>query len=150
MNAKQEAKLNMFLAVKKYCDDNMTIVNTVLAFATTFTAFKAIITALLSASQQEKAVTSGIVTDKKVSKKTLARLAADIAAPLFAFASGTNNNTLKAQANFSYTALFTTKDAELPGVCQNIHDAALTNLAALATYGITTPLLDALQAAING
>lgn len=78
----------------------MTIVNSVPAFSTAFTAFKAIVSAIIAASQQEDSVTSGIATDKKVSKQSLSQLAADIAAPIFAYASSIDNNTLKRRLIF--------------------------------------------------
>ncbi|HRH50388.1 MAG TPA: carboxypeptidase regulatory-like domain-containing protein [Panacibacter sp.] len=148
MNAKLESKLDMYRATQTYCDNNMPIVSTVPAFATAFTAFKANVTALIANAQQEDQVTKGITTDKKVSKKTLAQLGADVAAPIFAYASSINDNTLKAQVNFSFSDLFKAKDELLPVRCQNIHDAGTAHLLALADFGITAPLLASLQTTI--
>lgn len=148
MTSKLEAKLGMYRATQTYCDNNMPIVSTVAAFATAFTAFKANVAAIIASAQQEDQVTKGIATDKKVSKKTLAQLGADVAAPIFAYASSINDNTLKEQVNFSVSDLFEAKDELLPVRCQNIHDAGTTHLLALADFGITAPLLASLQTTI--
>ena len=150
MNAKQEAKLNMFRATQKHCNDNPAIVATVPAFATTLTAFNSKVSAIISTAQQEDLVTKGITVDKSVAKKTLCQLAADVAAPIFAFASASANNTLKQEVNFSFSDLFKTKDDILAPRCQNIKDLGTANLAALAPYGLTAASLTALQTTIDG
>ena len=150
MNAKQEAKLNMFRATQKHCNDNPAIVATVPAFATTLTAFNSKVSAIISTAQQEDLVTKGIAVDKSVAKKTLCQLAADVAAPIFAFASASANNTLKQEVNFSFSDLFKTKDDILAPRCQNFKDLGTANLAALAPYGLTAASLTALQTTIDG
>lgn len=148
MNATLESKLDMYRATQNFCDNNMIIVNTVPAFATAFTAFKANVAAIIANAQQEDQVTKGIAVDKKVGKRTLAKLAADIASPIFAYAASVNDNTLKAQVNFSFTDIYEAKDELMPVRCQNIHDAGVVHLVALAPFGITAPLLASLQTAI--
>lgn len=149
MNARQEAKLNMFRATQKHCNDNAAIVATVPAFATTLTAFNSKVSAIISTAQQEDLVIKGITVDKAAAKKTLCQLAADVAAPIFAFASAGGDNKLKEQVNFSFSDLFKTKDDVLAPRCQNIKDAGTANLAALAPYGLTAASLTALQTTID-
>ena len=148
MTSRLESKLDMYRAIQNYCDNNMPIVSTVPAFATAFTAFKADVAAIIASAQQEDQVTKGITTDKQVNKKTLAQLGADVAAPIFAYASSISDNTLKAQVSFSFSDLLAAKDEILPVRCQNIHDAGTSNLVALADFGITAPLLASLQTTI--
>ena len=150
MNAKQEAKLNMFRATQKHCNDNAAIVAAVPAFATTLTAFNSKVSAIISTAQQEDLVIKGITVDKAVAKKILCQLAADVAAPIFAFASAGANNTLKQEVNFSFSDLLKTKDDILAPRCQNIKDVGTANLAALAPYGLTAASLTALQTTIDG
>jgi hypothetical protein len=149
MNAKQEAKLNMFRATQKHCNDNAAIVATVPAFATTLTAFNSKVSAIISTAQQEDLVIKGITVDKAVAKKTLCQLTADVAAPISAFASARGDNKLKQEVNFSFSDLFKTKDDMLAPRCQNIKDAGTANLAALASYGLTAASLTALQTTID-
>ncbi len=145
MTSRLESKLGMYRTTQTYCDNNMPIVNTVPAFATAFTAFKANVTALIANAQQEDQVTKGIATDKQVGKKSLAQLGTDVGALIYAYASSINDNTLKAQVNFSFSDLLASKDELLPVRCQNIHDAGTAHLAALAPFGVTAPILTSLQ-----
>ena len=149
MNATQEAKLNMYRATQQHCEDNAAIVATVPAFSTAFNSFKSKVAAIIATVQQEDLVTKGVTIDKSEAKKTLCQLAADIAAPIFAFASSTNDNKLKQEVNFSYSDLFKSKDDQLAPRCQNIHDAGTSNLAALAPYGITAATLTTFQTTID-
>jgi hypothetical protein len=149
MTSKQEAKLNMFRATQKHCADNATIVATIPAFQAAVNSLNAIISSIVATTQQEDLVTKGITIDKAEAKKTLCQLAADVAAPIIAFAASNNNNQLMQEVNFSYTELFRSKDDQLAPRCKNIHDAALANLAALAPYGISAATVTTLQASID-
>lgn len=53
------------------------------------------------------------------------------------------------EVNFSYSDLFKTKDDQLTPRCQNIHNAATTNIASLAPYGITAATVATLLTTIN-
>lgn len=145
MDSRLEARLNMYHAVIAYCDENAAIVATVPAFQTALTSLKAKVSSIVSTSQLEEEVISGITTDKGVLRTTLCEQAADIAALVYAYAASINNNTLKEAVDFSKTDLKLTKDDNLPQVCQNIHAAANDNLAALAPYGVTAPMLASLD-----
>ena len=149
MNATQEAKLNMYRATQQHCEDNAAIVATVPAFSTSFNSFKSKVAAIIATVQQEDLITKGVTIDKSEAKKTLCQLAADIAAPIFAFASANNDNRLKQEVNFSYSDLYKSKDDQLAPRCQNIHDASTTNLAALTPYGITAATLTTFQTTID-
>jgi hypothetical protein len=149
MERKTEAKLNMYRAVANHCNANPAIVATVPAFQTAVTALNANISTILSTAQMEVQVISGITADKSALKESLAQQAADIAAIVFAFASSTNNNTLKEQVKFSFREILRIKDDLIAPTCLNIHDAANANLAALAAYGITAATLTAFNNAIT-
>ncbi len=149
MNTKQEAKLNMYRATEKHYDANAAIIALTLAFQTAFNNFKAKIAVIVSTTQQKDLALTGITIDKSSSKQTLCQLAAETAGIIYAFASATANNTLQQEVNFSYTALLKTKDDQLAPRCQNIHDKAVANLAALSDYGIKSANLTTLQIAIS-
>jgi hypothetical protein len=149
MTSKQEAKLNMFRATQKHCADNATIVATIPAFQAGVTSLNTLISSIIATAQQEDLVTKGITVDKAEAKKTLCQLAADVAAPIIAFAAANNNNQLLQEVNFSYTELFRSKDDQLAPRCQNIHKAANTNIAALGAYGINAATVATLQTTIN-
>lgn len=139
----------MYRATEKHCEDNAGIIGKTPAFQTVFNNFKAKIADITHTTQQKDVALTGIAVDKSSSKQTLAQIATEIAGIVYAFASATANNTLKQEVNFSYTALLRTKDDQLAPRCQNIHDKASANLAALADYGITPALLTDLQTAIS-
>jgi hypothetical protein len=149
MNAKQEAKLNMFRATQKHCTDNAAIVATIPAFQASVNSLNAKITSIIATAQQEDLVTKGITIDKAEAKKTLCQLAADVAAPIIAYAAATKNNQLLKEVSFTYSDLFKTKDDQLAPRCKNIHDAAQTNLAALTPYGISAATVATLETTIN-
>ena len=149
MNAKQEAKLNMFRATQKHCADNATIVASIPAFQSAVNSLNAKITSIIATAQQEDLVTKGITIDKAEAKKTLCQLAADVAAPIIAYAAATKNNQLLKEVSFTYSDLFKTKDDQLAPRCKNISDAAQANLAALTPYGISAATVTTLQNTID-
>lgn len=137
MQRKTEAKLNMYHAVANHCNNNTSITSTIPAFHNAVTLFNTKINSLLNAVRSHAQVLSGIASDKLQAKTTLARQAADIAAAVFAYAASINNYTLKEQVNFSVRKIIRTKDELVASLCFNIHSAASTHVAALASYGIT-------------
>ncbi len=149
MNAKQNAKLNMYRATEKHIEDNSEIIASTPAFQTAFNKFKARIAAISSTAQQKSAALTGIAADKKNSKQILCKLAADIAGVIYAYASATNNETLKQEMNLPVTTLLRTRDEALAPRCQNIHDRAQSNARALNEYGIKPDQLTDLQTAID-
>jgi hypothetical protein len=149
MNARQEAKLNMYRATQQHCIDNDTILRTVPAFAITLTAFNTKVSAIISTAQQEDLVTKGITIGKAEAKTNLCRLAADIGASVYAFAVANHNRQLQQEVNFSFSDLLRTKDDILAPRVQNIKDLANVNLPDLLSYGLTDASLDAFQSAID-
>ena len=149
MNAKQEAKLNMYRATEKHVDDNAAVIVTNPAFQTAFNKFKTNIVAISNTAQLKGVALVGIAADKTSSKQILSQLAADIAGVICAYASANSNNTLKQEMNLPVSKLLRTRDNELATRCQNIHDKGTANLVALTDYGITTALLANLQTAIT-
>ena len=132
MNAKQGAKLNMYRAIEKHIGENASTVASTPAFRTAFNKFKANIAAITDTAQQKSAALTGIAADKNNSKQTLCRLAANIAGVVYAYASANQNETLKQEMNLPVTTLLRTRDDSLAPRCQNIHDKAAANLAALS------------------
>ncbi|CAN5368581.1 hypothetical protein BH10ACI1_BH10ACI1_20340 [soil metagenome] len=149
LEARQEAKLNMYEVVEMLCDANPTIIATIVAFVAAYNEFKALIANINTAAQLSSAVLTGIAADKKVSKLGLSQIAAKIAGQIFAYSAKNGNNTLKAAVNFSVSDLSRMKDGELAALCQTIHDKGIENKDVLTDYGVTTAKLAELQAAIN-
>lgn len=141
MTSTQESKLNMYHAVINQGNANAAIIASVGALDDVFTTFKAKVSSIDTTAQLEAQVISGIATDKKTLKETLAQQTTGIAAAIYAYAVKTNNNTLKERANVNRSGLLRLKDDELAPACRNIHDDANANIAQLGDYGITAPML---------
>lgn len=149
MNARQEAKLNMYRAVEDQLDNNPTVVSAVPAFQNAFNKFKAKIAEIISTEQKKDVPLSGIVTTKTNTKKTLAQKTSEIAGIISAYASEIGDETLKAEVNFSATKFLQTRDDQLAPRCQNIHDKAAQLLPDLTDYPINAAALTDLQTAID-
>jgi hypothetical protein len=91
----------------------------------------------------------GVTIDVGLVRSSMEELAEKIAKGTFAFASATNNNELKARVNWTGAKLSKKQKEEVDDVCQDIHDAAADNAAAIAPYGVTASDILALQGAID-
>lgn len=149
MNAKQEAKFNMFRATEMHVDDNAAIVAANVAFTAAFNQFKTTNVAISGTAQQKSGSLLGIAVDKTNYKQTLCTKTAAVAGYIYAYAAANKNNTLKSEMNLSITTLMRTRDEELAPRCQNVHDKGAVNIAALKDYGVTAALLADLQTAIT-
>lgn len=149
MEAKKEAKLNMYNTVIALCDGNLAIIALVVAFQNSYNAFKTTVTAIAAAAAQLEAQTGGLATSKKAAKKELAMFGSGIAGLVFAYASVKNDNELKGQMKISFSDINEAKDDEAVPICQNVYDAANANLAFLGDYGVTVSLLATFQTAIT-
>lgn len=150
MNSEQEAKLNMYDAVKSVCQDNAATVATINAFQTAYTELRDKIEVIKQTNQEKSAaVTTGATENKKQRKKHLSQTAGTMARAIYAYAATVGDSELKAQVDFTAYELERTKDEEIAGRCQNIHAAASANLLALADYGVSPARLTELQTAID-
>jgi hypothetical protein len=139
MNSKQESKMNMYDAVISHCSQNAAIVGTVPAFQDALKTFSSKYSSLVSTAQLEISEISGVAMDKSVARKNLAQLGADTSAATFALAAANNDNEMKEKARNPVSKLINLRDELLVPACQNIHDLANKNIAALGPYGITPP-----------
>jgi len=150
MKKRLESKLNMYDAVVNCCNSNSTIVATVPAFQTSLNELAAKATAIRAAITDASKIISGVAMGKTEQQKDLALQAANIAAAVCAFASASGNIGLKQEMKYGLTTLLRMKDGMLGPVCQNIHAVATADIADLADYNITAPLLTAFSSAIDG
>lgn len=149
MNSKQEAKLNMFDAVLTHCQTNAAIVATVPAFDAAVNDFENVVDDLQEAAQAEILIITGHAASKTEQKEELISITLDVAGALVAFASANNNTVLKEQANLTYSDLNRLKDELLAPACNNIHDLADANAAALVPFGVTAAKITSLDNAIT-
>ncbi len=149
MEAKKEAKLNMFHTVIALCEDNLATVALIVAFQTGYNAFKTTVAAIVTAAAQLEAQTGGYAISKMKAKKDLAEFGAGIAGMLYAFASTKNDDVLKEAMHISYSDISHAKDDDVVAICSTIYDTANSHLADLADYGITAAVLTSFNGGIN-
>lgn len=149
MNARQEAKLNMYRAVLQQSEENTQLIQSVPAFEAAMAAFKTSVAAVLSTVQQQLQVTSGATVSKAAAKKDLCTFTVDVAAAMFAYASATGNLVLKEQSRITLSELLRAKDEVLTPRCRNYFDLAKNNADALRDYGITEALITSFKNALD-
>ncbi len=149
MEAKKEAKLNMYNTVIALCEGNLAIIALVVAFQTTYNAFKTTVAAIAAAAVKLEEQTGGLATSKRSAKKELATLGSGIAGLVFAYASVINDEDLKGQMKITFTDVNDAKDDEVVPICQHVFDVASANLGVLGDYGVTAALLGTFQTAIT-
>jgi len=141
MNANQKAKVNMVKTVVEYCDENAAIIAAVAAFVSALSQVKAKL-ALLDENEQLNAVSiTGIAADKNDRRKTMTSFGFDVSEMLYAYASSTDNKTLKAEVDYPMSAFTRMRDSEIAVVCRTIHDRGVENVNTAKDFGINTDLL---------
>lgn len=148
MNTKKLNRLAMYLAVEGICDASPTAWQTLQAFADAYTDLKTHVTNIQTFAQSQEQDTSGIAQDKQAARQAMCAAALPIAKAVHAYAVKTRTNTLAASVDFSMSDLMAGRDVQSAERCQNVSAAANTNIANLASYGVTAAKLTALNAAI--
>ncbi len=149
MTSEQVIRLSMFMAVRDFLTANATITATLPNYAGDFTAVQNGITSIQTIREQQEFDKTGIAANKNQLKTTLISQAMDVSRKVVAYALYVNNTVLLNEVKYSETDLKKSADTILKDKSQVIYDRANTNLAALATYGITAAILTSLQTAIT-
>lgn len=137
MTREQESRFRMYLSTTGFCDANAAITATLPFFATSVTSVKSTSTQIQIIGEQQKIDKKGITEGKNQLKTQLIVVAADNARKLKAYAKFTNNQTLLAEVHYSESNFKKFADSALKDYAQIIYNRAQSNIAALATYGIT-------------
>lgn len=149
MNLRQDARLNMYFAVKDYLTTNTALVTSLPNFPGFFTTFLNGITHVQSCAELQMFDKSGFKTNKSQLKSTLVMLAADASHKIQAYAKFTNNQLLLSETKFTDSDLKNASDNALRDMAQCVYDRVQSNLAALAPYGISAATQTALLGAIT-
>ena len=148
MDTKQLNKLTMYLAVEGICDDTTPSWQTVQAFADAYADLEARVTNIQTFAQSQTQKVTGITQDKKAAREAMCAAALPVANAIHAYAIKTKNNTLAASVDFTMGSLMRGRGLNSLERCQNVYAAANTNIASLASYGVTAAKLIAFNAAI--
>lgn len=149
MTNKQESTEKMSVATVAYLLANPTITAGLPNFPAYFTVIQTTNTQIQAAQVQQEADKSGDTVTKKLARATLIAQAIDVSRRVVAYATNVNNNALLILVNYTESDLNRSSDTKLVGSCQVIRDNANANVAALAPYGVTAPILTTLQASIT-
>ena len=145
----QRIKLTMYMAVRDFLNLNATIVASLPNFAVNNTTLQNNITSIQSTGEQQEFDKTGISDNKKLLKLTLVTQAEDISKKMVAYANNIGNAILLKEVKYSKSELNRASDTDLKNMVQCIYDRANSNVAALATYGITAAILTAFLNAIT-
>jgi len=149
MTISQERKLSMYYSVKDFLMVNATIVNTLPNFGAFNTLFNGYISQIEAIRKLQEADKTGIAKNKLSLKDDLVAKAVDVARKVSGYAAVTNNMVLAAEVDYTESSLNRSADTILRDKAQVIYDRANSNLAALASYGVTAAVLTNLQLAIT-
>lgn len=142
-------RVNMINTTTSFCDANTTATAGITGFAAVLAVVKGKIVLINSLNQIGEGTTTGVTTDTKLLRKTMTDVALKCANATLGYANSVNNNTLKALVNYSESKLNGMKKEEVDDVCEAIHDATHTNIAAAGPFGVTATDVTDLQTAID-
>lgn len=138
MDNKNTNRLNMINTVVTFSDDNPTPTAGIPAYATALGAVKTKRTLINGLNIVAGEASTGVTLDTNVLRKAMQDLALKCAAGTFAFASTTNNETLKVKVNFKEYQLKNEKKEDVDDVCEGIQIATNDNIADVVDYGVAT------------
>jgi hypothetical protein len=145
----QEGYEKMSVSSVSFLNANAAITATMPSFATYFTVIQTTNSQIQVAQVQQEADKRGDSEAKKQLRATLIAQAIDISRRVVAYATNANNSSLLELVNYTESDLKRSSDEKLISSCQIIRDNANTNVAALATYGVTAALITTLQTSIT-
>lgn len=149
MTGYQESYEKMSLSGVAFLTANATITATLTGFTTYFPVIQSTHTQIQAAKVLQEADKSGNTTTKNQFRAVLISGTMEIVRRTVAYATNVNNSALLALVNYTDSDLKRSSDTKLISSCQVIHDNANTNVAALATYGVTAAMITTLQTNIN-
>ena len=136
MTDKQENKRSMYLAVKETVDNFNTAWAGLPAFVTAYGLYTTRLTELNDVRLQQEKATEGVTKDKAEAKEDAIAKAIVVSSAVSAFASVTENETLRGIVDYSQTDMDRSRDTLLIDILRVIYNAANDNAAALVDYGI--------------
>lgn len=149
MTDAQSNKLDMYLVVLGFYQDNQAVIDVVAARATAFTQLGTNITAINTQIAGQSSDTTGVAQDKTALRNTLDNITAVTLASAKAWAIAANNNTLAAEFDYAPSDIQRIKDDTMQGFCDHRIALINDNIAALADYGIDATAITAWQDALN-
>ncbi|MBK9017629.1 MAG: hypothetical protein IPM82_28260 [Saprospiraceae bacterium] len=129
--------VDMFDRVKLVCDDNITIVQSVVALDDAYTDFKARLVDVKDRMEQVTVEDDGTAGNKDKIWETLAKKLKGLCASLRAYAKNQNNLELRAQAKYTPSAFTQERGTDAIALGNRLIDLVNTHVASLANYNVT-------------
>lgn len=142
-------RVNMIRTTIIYCQSNTSATSGIPAFAPTLATSANKLLLIDQLDQLSVGTTTGVTLDTNALRKTMTEIALKCSGAVIAYATAINNNTLKAQVNFTKSDLDRMRKDEVDDACQTIHDVTNTNFGNVQNYGITATDVSDLQTTIN-
>ena len=144
----QENHLNMQLTTAAFCNDNLSVVNTLPSFTPNLQILADANAQIQTSAESQGTGTSGITSNKKQLRLNLNALASDTARKLTSFAKLNDNFTLLGEVNYTESDFKRFSDIEARDHAQIVHNKANDNLPLLLDYTINPATQITLQNAI--
>jgi len=149
MDNRDSNRANMIRVTIQYCTDNTSATSGIPAFAPVLNTASNKLLLIDQLDQIAMGTTTGVTLDTKALRTAMTDLSLRCSGAVVAYATSINNNTLKAQVNFTESDLNRMKKEEVDDVCQTIHDVTNANIANAQNYGISGTDVSDLQTTIN-
>lgn len=149
MNANQENKLSMYLAVELAMNQNLTVWNQVPVITDIVDEFSATISSIESARMVQESDMTGITLDKAAARATAERLTLEIAGALVSFGERSGNLALRNKIKRTQSGLSSLRDTTAESQMREVYLEALAHVAALASYGVNQAEVTELLNAVN-
>ena len=142
MDARIDAKINMYSAIKELYANNKADFDTVPAFEATFETFTTKYDDIKLNQQVADDTTKPSTAEKDNVKFELATATWKVADPVAGYADSIHDIILYDAMNVTAEMLYRTKDDRMEATCQDILDQANAVKVAAAPYGLTQDMLD--------
>lgn len=150
MTDSQSNRLDMYIVVRDFYTANQAVIDVVSARTTAFGQLVTNINAIRSLASTQSATLSGIAQDKTTLRTSLNDLTFSILNPAAAWARANGDNTNANEFSHSISELRAIKDDLIGSFCNHRLGIITANLASMADYGITAPILASWSSAISG
>lgn len=137
MEKLQDDTLNMFQTTHEVLDDHAADYAGNVPFEQSVTDLNDGIDSIELLRDQQEEDTTGVTQDKEGRREKLEQDTLKIGSVIAFYASTVNNRKLMQKVNFTKTDLSKARDNELPGMSEQVHQAAVDNAAAILPFGIT-------------
>ena len=150
MTAYQERKLSMFMVVYQYIfDTDPDLLAKMPNFVALYDLFTTQVNTINGLTGNQTLNRSGIVINKTTAREVMCKEGALLAGKVMGFASNTNNSVLFEEVNYPESILLKMADTLCLASCSIIRDRVNDNLAALASYGISSDRINAYEVMIE-